>query len=142
MKSLAVYLNFDKITEEVFLFYRSIFGGEFISFNRFRENPDTAELSETLKNCILHVSLEIAPGYFLMGSDAPSEFGFNPFPGQNTYIMLDLESEAETDRLFESLSKGGQVEMAPQKTFWNAYFASFSDQFGIKWMLSYSYQMS
>lgn len=138
MKSLAIYLNFDKKTEEVFEFYRSVFGGEFHSLNRFRENPDTAGLSEELKNCILHIALEIAPGYMLMGSDAPSEFGFNPFPGQNSYIMLDLESEEETNSIFKKLSVNGEIEMAPQKTFWNAYFASFTDQYGIKWMLSYS----
>lgn len=138
MKSFSVYLNFDKKTEEVFEFYRSVFGGEFLTLNRFRENPDTSGLSEELKQCILHISLEIAPGYVLMGSDAPAEFGFNPFPGQNSYIMLELESEAETDNIFQKLSINGQIEMAPQKTFWNAYFASFTDQYDVKWMLSYS----
>ncbi len=138
MKRFSVYLNFDKKTEEVFQFYRSVFGGDFLTFNRFRENPDTSGLSETLKDCVLHVALEIAPGYVLMGSDAPSEFNFDPFPGNNSYIMLEMDSEAETDTFFHKLSVDGKIEMAPQKTFWGAYFASFTDQYGVKWMLSYS----
>ena len=43
---------------------------------------------------------------------------------------------AEAERLFTALSVQGQVEMPPQNMFWGDYFGSFTDQFGIRWMIN------
>lgn len=39
MTKLNPYLNFSGNTEEVFNFYKSVFGGEFTSLVRFRDMP-------------------------------------------------------------------------------------------------------
>ncbi len=40
------YLNFDGNTEEAFNFYKSVFGGEFTTFQRFNETPQGGQMSE------------------------------------------------------------------------------------------------
>ena len=39
MTRINPYLNFGGTCEEAFTFYRSVFGGEFMSFQRFEEVP-------------------------------------------------------------------------------------------------------
>jgi PhnB protein len=48
-----------------------------------------------------------------------------------------MDSLDEAKRVYAALSEGGTIEMELQKTFWGAYFASFTDQFGIGWMINY-----
>lgn len=70
-----------------------------------------------------------------MGTDAPESMGFTVVPGNNMYIALELDSRAETDRLFHVLGAGGKVEMPLQEMFWGGYFGSLVDRFGVCWML-------
>lgn len=63
MARTSTYLNFAAETEEAFLFYQSVFGGEFIGgINRFSQIPPTEgqpQLTDQLKNNIMHIELEI-----------------------------------------------------------------------------------
>ncbi|GAC1427055.1 MAG: hypothetical protein NVSMB7_03790 [Chitinophagaceae bacterium] len=61
------YLNFPGTTEEAFIFYKSVFGGEFSMLQRFKDTPDSDKMSPDLQNQIMHISLPIAPGYVLGG---------------------------------------------------------------------------
>lgn len=130
------YLNFDGTAEEAFNFYRSIFGGEFKDINRMSEAPGGDQLPEDEKNRLMHVSLPIGEGIFLMASDIIPSAGHRLNPGNQTYVLLDIKDKAEADRLFHSLSEGGETEMEIGDTFWGAYFGSFVDKFGIRWMIN------
>ncbi len=90
-----------------------------------------------MQNKIIHISLPIAPGYILMASDASAEMDFSLIAGNNVYINISPDSREETKRIFDGLSAGGKVEMDLQDAFWGAYFGSFEDKFGIKWMVNY-----
>ena len=67
----------------------------------------------------------------------PEGMGFNLVQGTNVHIMIRPDSREEADTLFKRLSEGGSVDMPMQDMFWGDYFGSFSDKFGIKWMISY-----
>lgn len=135
-----VYLNFTNQTEAAFNFYKSVFGTEFEGgINRFGDMPPQEgmpPLPDEAKNLVLHVSLPISDGYKIMGSDAPEQMGFKVNMGNNMYISLDIDSRQEADRLFKSLSDGGAVEMPLTDMFWGAYWGSFTDKFGVKWMIN------
>lgn len=135
-----VYLNFTNQTEAAFNFYKSVFGTEFEGgINRFGDMPPQEgmpPLPDEAKNLVLHVSLPISDGYKIMGSDAPEQMGFKVNPGNNMYISLDVDSRQEADRLFKSLSAAGAVEMPLTDMFWGAYWGSFADKFGVKWMIN------
>lgn len=84
----------------------------------------------------MHVALPILGGHVLMGTDAPETMGFRLVRGNNVYISLEIDTRAEADRLFGGLSAGGEVETPMQDMFWGAYFGSFTDRFGIRWMIN------
>jgi PhnB protein len=52
------------------------------------------------------------------------------------HICLEPETRAETKRLFEALSAGGEVTMDLQDMFFGSYFGSCTDKFGINWMFN------
>ena len=143
MRSTNPYLNFNGKTEEAFNFYKSVFGGEFTMFQRFKDMPEmpgAPKVEEKDKNKLLHVSLTLKNGIVIMGSDALESHGQKVIFGNSTHISLDAESEAEAEKLFKGLSAGGKITMPLQKMFWGALYASFSDKYGINWMVSYTFE--
>ena len=139
MASINPYLIFNGTCEAAFLFYQSVFGGEFPYIGKFKDMPaddncppPTAEDAER----IMHVSLPIGKDSVLMGSDSNSKSGDVIFGG-NFSISISTESTEEADKLFNGLSAGGNVIMAMEKTFWGAYFGMFTDKFGIGWMINF-----
>lgn len=140
MARFSIYLNFPNSTEQAFNFYKSVFGTDFEGpIARFKDappHPGAPPLPEADGNLVMHAALPIYPGYVLMGTDAPESMGFKVNQGNNVYINLEPDTRAETERLFAALSDGGKVEMPLQDMFWGGYFASFSDKFGVQWMLN------
>ena len=131
---MDVYLHFGGNCREAFEFYRTTFGGEFSVLETFGDAPPEAGMPEALADKIMHVRLPLGDAT-LMGSDVFSEAEL--VVGNNVYVSLAPESRDACDRLFNALSDGGEVEMAPQEMFWGAYFASCRDRFGIGWMLNH-----
>ena len=139
--TLNTYLTFDGNCREAFDFYRSVFGGEFSALETFGNGPPDMGIPEAEKNNIMHMSLPIGSST-LMGSDSPSAFGPPLVSGNNFSISLSAQSREESDDLFAKLSDGGDVTMPLQDTFWGAYFGSFTDRFGVNWMISYDQPQS
>ena len=139
MTKLNTYLNFAGNTEEAFNFYKSVFGGEFAAVIRFKDMPmEGVKLSEADANKIMHIGLPVGQE-MLMGTDALESMGFKLVQGNNSYIMIGVDSKDEADRIFNALSAGGKVEMAMADQPWGDYYGSFWDKFGIGWMVDYTY---
>jgi PhnB protein len=141
MAKVSTYLNFPGNTAEVFTFYKTVFGGEFggAGITRFSDIPETngiSSLSPEDKNLVMHVELPILGGHILMGTDAPESMGFKINVGNNIYLSLEPDTRAETKRLFDALSVGGEITMDLQVMFWGAYYGSCTDKFGIQWMFN------
>ncbi len=139
MATTNTYLTFNGNCEEAFNFYKSVFGGEFSYIGRFGEMPesDDYKVSEADKNKIMHVSLSIGSS-ILMGSDTGGEWAPNYKQGNNFSISISADSKAEADKIFNALSKDGQVTMPMDNTFWGDYFGMLTDKFGINWMMSFN----
>ena len=142
MARTSTYLNFPRHTEEAFHFYRSVFGGEFTGgINRFGDMPPMEgmpPMPEADKNLVMHVELPITGGHVLMGTDAPETMGFTVTAGNNIHINLEPDTREEAEKLFHALSAGGKISMPLQDMFWGAYFGSFTDKYGINWMVNCS----
>ena len=137
MAKMHPYLNFDGNAEEAFNFYKSVFGGEFHEIHKMTEMPESDKLPENERNRIMHMSLPIEDGFMLMGADIMPSYGQTHHAGNNVYLSLHPESKEEADKLFKGLSEGGDVEMPLEEAFWGAYFGTFTDKFGIKWMINH-----
>jgi PhnB protein len=139
MATINPYLIFNGNCEEAFLFYQSVFGGEFPYVGKFSDMPageNSTTLSEEDENKIMHISLPMSKNSVLMGSDSNSASGDVVFGG-NISISINTESKAEADKLFNGLSAGGNPFMPMNQTFWGAYFGMFVDKFGIHWMVNF-----
>jgi PhnB protein len=142
MPRVSTYLNFPRSTERAFVFYRSVFGGDFNGpVHRFAEvpaAPGRPAIGEADRELVMHVELPILAGHVLMGTDAPETMGFSVVPGNNVHINLEPDTRAETERLFNALAAGGTVDMPLQDMFWGACFGSLTDPFGVHWMFNCS----
>jgi len=143
MARVSIYLNFSRNTEEVFNFYKSVFGGEFGGdrIARFGEIPPSEgmpPMAEADKNLVMHIELPIIGGHVLMGTDAPETMGFKVNYGNNVHINLEPDTKAETKKLFDALSAGGKITMELADMFWGAYYGSCTDKYGVQWMFNCS----
>jgi uncharacterized glyoxalase superfamily protein PhnB/uncharacterized protein YndB with AHSA1/START domain len=139
---VASYLNFPGKTEEAFNFYKKVFNGEFTGngLRRFGDIEQTAgmpPMNDADKKLIIHAELTILGGHVLMATDAPESMGFKMEYGNNMHINLEPETREEAKRLFDELSAGGKVTMPLDDMFWGAYFGSFTDKYGINWMVNF-----
>jgi len=127
------YLNFEGRAEEALKFYQAALGGEISPIMRFGDMPNP-QLPASTKDYVMHAELK-AGDLLLYFSDSPGPLA----RGDQVSLMIQCDGEAQLDKLFAALSQGGKVDMAPQKMFWKAYYANFTDKFGIPWQLNYSF---
>ena len=142
MTIVNVYLTFNGNCEEAFNFYKSVFGGEFITVQRFKDTPEADKIPEADRDKIMHIALPIGKGTILMATDALESMGHPLTVGNNFYMSVNANSEKEADKLFKALSAGGRVTIPIEKAFWGAYFGMFTDKFGIQWMINYDYNQN
>lgn len=136
MPSLNPYLGFDGNCEEAFEFYRSIFGGEFADLSRYSDAPSDGPGHPEDADKIMHVSLAIADGQVLMGSDRPSDMGPGG-TGDSVAISIEPDDADQGRRMFQGLATDGHVAVPYERQFWGADFGMCTDKYGITWMVNY-----
>jgi PhnB protein len=140
MAKVSIYITFNRNTEEAFTFYKNVFGTEYIGHVARMDDaprpPEYPPLAPEDKNLIMHVALPLLGDMVLMGTDATESMGFKLVHGNNISLNLEPDTRGEADRLFTELSAGGKIEVPMQEMFWGAYFGSFTDKFGIQWMVN------
>ncbi|MDP4198082.1 MAG: VOC family protein [Bacteroidota bacterium] len=137
MKIVNPYFNFPGKTEEAFNFYKSVFGGEFLFLQRFKDTPQAGPISPDEANGIMHVSLKVGEST-LMGTDAVESAGHKVTMGNNVNLSLETDSREEADRIFKGLSPGASNIMPLQDMFWGSYWGSLKDKYGVCWMVNYT----
>ena len=84
------------------------------------------------ENKVMHASFRIGDT-MVMASDGMCQ-GKPSFQGFS--LSIAAKDEAEADRLFGALAKGGRVEQPLIKTFFSPKFGMVADKFGVGWMVS------
>ena len=135
MALINPYINFNGNAEEAFLFYKSVFGGEFAMIMRFGDMPNP-NIPETENNKIMHIALPIGKNV-LMANDVPEFMGRVNENENRSKISISAASKEEADQLFNGLSAGGTIEMPIGDSPWNSYFGMFRDKYGIEWMIDF-----
>ncbi len=138
MAQINPYIHFNGNAEEAFLFYKSVFGGNFAMVTRFKDmNIPGGITTENEANKIMHIALPIGKHAVLMGSDTPAALGVHNLNETRSKISISAESKEEADKLFRGLSADGQVEMPIDDSPWGSYFGMFRDKYGIEWMVDF-----
>jgi len=127
------YLFFNGRCEEALNFYRESIGADVQIVMRFSDSPEPPPgMKPGQENKVMHATCRVGATTF-MASDGTCD-GEPKFEG--FCLSITVPNEAEADRLFNSLSQGGRVEMPLMQTFWSPKFGMVEDRFSVGWMVS------
>ena len=128
------YLYFDGRSQEAIDFYKSAIGAKPEMVMHFKDAP--AEMQSQIKpgmaDKIMHACLKVGDTPVFV-SDGHCNGG--PLQFQGITLTLNADSDAEADRLFGALGKGGQIQMPMAETFFATRFGMVADKFGVSWMV-------
>ncbi len=137
MAQINPHINFNGNAEEVFTFYKSVFGGEFTKVVRFKDiSSDEFPIPENEAHKLMHIALPIGQN-FLLANDILEIMGRVNENENRSKIAITAESKEETIRLFNGLSDGGEIEMPIDENPDGTYFGMFRDKFGIEWIIKF-----
>jgi PhnB protein len=138
MALINPHINFNGNAEEAFMFYKSVFGGEFAKIIRFKDlaSPEF-KVAKKEENKIMHIALPIGKSNKLMANDVPEIMGKTNENENRSKIVISAESKEEADKLFNGLSVGGQIEGPIGDGPWGTYFGCFRDKYGIEWIVDF-----
>jgi PhnB protein len=138
MPTINPHLHFNGNTEEAFLFYKTVFGGEVKKIIRFKElSAEGFSFPEDELNKIMHISLSIGNTSTISGSDVPSMLGTVNENENRSKITITANSKQEAEALFNGLSEGAAIECELGQSPWGSYFGSLRDKYGIEWMIEF-----
>ena len=137
MASIQPHSNVNGNAEEAFLFYQSVFGGEFSKIIRFKDLAGTGfEVAKEEENKLMNIALSIGDNV-LIGNDVPQFMGRVSEEENRSKIAIFAESRAEADHIFLGLSAGGSVEVPMADSPWGSYFGMLRDKYGIEWTITF-----
>jgi len=128
------YLFFDGKCEEALEFYKSAIGAKVDMMMRYSEAPEKppeGAMPPGSDKKVMHAAFKVGDTQ-IMASDGhcagkPSFQGFG--------LTLNAANDAEADKLFNAVGKGGQVMQPLTKTFFASRFGMVTDKFGVMWMV-------
>ena len=126
---MHTYVNFAGSCREAFRYYEQHLGGKIEMLMTHGDAPGPTRLGPEWKDAVLHARISIA-GSALAGADIPSAQ-----PMRSAYLTLNVDSDAEAERIFAALTDGGEVLMKLEETFFASRFGQVRDRFGINWMI-------
>ena len=122
-----IYVKDCKVALE---FYKEVFGGEIKNI----QLADGKEMFKGLEGKIIHSELHVNDDCIMYFVDVLAE----KKESGDMHLLLELDSEDEINKIFEALSKEGNVKFPLQKTFWGAFHAVVTDLYGNTWGLNYT----
>ena len=125
---LYTYVNYAGKCREAFRFYERHLGGRITMMMTHGEGPQ-AQARPDWKDLVLHARMTIGETE-LMGADIPSAE-----PMRSAYLTLIAGSTEEAERVWATLSDGGEIFMPIAETFFAYRFGQLRDRFGVNWMI-------
>lgn len=128
MTRVTPFLMFEGKAEAAMDFYVALFPGATVDrIQRYGADGPGPEGS------VILAAFTIA-GQQVFCSDSPVHhaFGFTP----SVSLFVDCRDEAEIDRLYATLSEGGQVLMEIADYGFSRRFGWVNDRFGVSWQLN------
>ncbi|MEJ0053718.1 MAG: VOC family protein [bacterium] len=141
MATINPWINFNGNAEEAFMFYKSVFGGEFTKIIRLKDLASSEfPVADADAEKIMLIALPIGKNSVLMANDVPSFMGRVSENENRSKISVSTESKEEAEAIFEGLSAGGQVEAPLGESAWGTYFGMFRDKYGIEWIVEFRFE--
>ncbi|MES2223481.1 MAG: VOC family protein [Patescibacteria group bacterium] len=139
MTTINPWINFNGNAFDAFTFYKSVFGTEFTKVIRFKDLASAEfKVAANEENKIIYIALPIGANNLLIGNDVPEFMGKVNERENRSKILVNADSKEEADKLFNSLSDGGEVEGPIGESPWGTYAGMFRDVYGIEWIIQFS----
>jgi predicted 3-demethylubiquinone-9 3-methyltransferase (glyoxalase superfamily) len=130
-QKITPFLWFDGQAEEAMHLYTSIFdNAKVVSIRRYPDGPLEGPMAG-MEGKVLTAVFELA-GFQLMALDGGPQFKFTPAIS----FFVNCETEAELDKLWAELSKGGSIAMPLQAYPFSQKFGWVADKYGLSWQLN------
>ncbi|MGY5355916.1 VOC family protein [Wenyingzhuangia sp. IMCC45467] len=129
---ITPYLSFNGQCQQAANFYTSIFGGEIILKNTYKDAK--IDIPENYYDKIQHLEIKSKKFHLMMFDATPDTPHTN---GNNIHLAVDVDSKEELKVVFDKLSKKGTVHTPLQETSWNAIYGRCTDQYNIHWMVNF-----
>ena len=130
-ETVQPYIFFDGKCEEALEFYKGAIGAKVDMMMRFKEAPDQSQMQPNTGEKVMHAAFHVGTTQVLASdghcAGKPSFQGFG--------LALNAKNDAEAEKLFTAVGKGGQVLQPLTKTFFASKFGMVTDRFGIMWMV-------
>ncbi|MDN3687659.1 VOC family protein [Cyclobacterium jeungdonense] len=133
MKTINPYLGFDGNCREAMTFYQTCFGGA-LTFQTIGESPMASQCPTGKEGHILHSSLT-GDNFLFMATDMTPPDGFKS--GSEVSLAISFDSESDIRKVYELLSKQGNVLDDLKESLWGSLFGVVQDRFGKVWMLDF-----
>jgi len=142
MRTINTWINFNGNAEEAFIFYKSVFGGEFAKIIRFKDLASAEfPVAEKEANKIMTIALPLGKHNMLIANDVPEFMGRVNENENRSKIVVSAESREEADKIFNGLSTGGDIEGLIGDSPWGTYAGMFRDKYGIEWIVEFDPRM-
>ncbi len=128
---VQAYLAFSGDCQQALNFYADCFEAEVT--NRQTYEASKLDIPETYRHNLQHAELK-GKGIHLMAYDAAPDTPLNN--GNKIHMSIDLDDREKAQKLFETLSNGGQVNHNFTEKDWGAMYGRCTDKFGIHWMIN------
>jgi predicted 3-demethylubiquinone-9 3-methyltransferase (glyoxalase superfamily) len=127
-QKITTFLMFEGKAEEAMTFYLSLFKDSSVT-SITRYGPD----GPGTEGSVMHAVFSLQGQYF-MCIDSSVKHGFTFTPAMSLFV--DCQTPDEIDRLFASLSQGGQILMPLDTYPFSPRYAWVNDRFGVSWQLN------
>ncbi|HVX58621.1 MAG TPA: VOC family protein [Candidatus Saccharimonadales bacterium] len=126
--ALNPYIFFKGDCREAMEFYKSVFGGD-VNYTTYGDTPIPG--MDANSEWIMHA--ELSGGEVkLFGSDTQ-----NASPkAKKVSLALGGSNEAKLRKIFDDLSADGKIFQPLERAPWGDLFGSFTDKFGVEWMMN------
>jgi predicted 3-demethylubiquinone-9 3-methyltransferase (glyoxalase superfamily) len=128
MGSITPFLMFEGAAEEAMNFYVSLFrGATIVSIARY--GPNEAGPAGSIKKAMFNLG---GRSFACSDSYVKHDFTFTP----SISLFVELDSEAELDKVFQQFADGGKVLMPLDQYGFSKKFGWVNDRFGVSWQLN------
>jgi len=132
---IVTTLNFAGRTEEALNYYQEALDAETVFLMRFRDSPDQSHTQPGMEDMIFHATFRIDATDF-MASDVGYSKEANPTPFAGFSLALRLKSVDRAKRVFEALSRSGEVVIPLAKSAFTSWYGIVIDPFGVSWKIN------
>jgi predicted 3-demethylubiquinone-9 3-methyltransferase (glyoxalase superfamily) len=128
MGSITPFLMFEGAAEQAMNFYVSLFSGStIVSIARY--GPNEAGPAGSIKKATFNLGNR---SFACSDSYVKHDFTFTP----SISLFVELDSEAELDKVFQQFADGGKILMPLDHYGFSRKFGWVNDRFGVSWQLN------